>query len=458
MSDKILVYEDNKKENIPFLYTPKGLSYEDFLRHMYRTLHGGEPPFRPREADAIHIKAFVNAGRWLWSCYICNTAVICSNFTNWSLCPTCGVLEWVLIDYPANKAAIEQELLKQPGFRGHSPIRNWKPEWPFEQLQARTVKALEEQERLRPQSVRQLSIGSARTWIVGEILTAANMNTFISNVLDDVAGRDGPIQLEERLQLYSSAADPGTAVEDGQIYYNSASHKVRVRENGAWVDVDLTIPNASTLVRGITLLASDAEARLTIENSKAVTSRGVGLALDRRGIHGSDVQIFTASGTWTKPAGVAFIELFVWNGGSANRSSSGGCYYGIIPATIIPDSVSISVGAAGIFNPSTSAGKSYFGPDSITPYQTLSPSANTGYRPYGSEATDTDSVYGVGGQTSSNIGAAGGNPFFKGTNATRQNYIGGDGGLDGQPGTAPGGAGGLGADGSRGEVRIITHF
>ena len=38
-------------------------------------------------------------------------------------------------------------------------------------------------------------------WTVGEILTAANENTHISDVLDDLAGRNGPVELVDSLEV-----------------------------------------------------------------------------------------------------------------------------------------------------------------------------------------------------------------------------------------------------------------
>ena len=166
-----------------------------------------------------------------------------------SICCYCGD-EWFDIEFPGDKVEIEAELLKQPGRRMYSPVRSWSPGQTLKDLQVRTEKALE----LKAQGVRNiraLSIGTTRIWAAGEVLTAGNMNTFISAILGDLAGRDGRIDLEaaarvkdgtshttqpfldltqDYVGLPQRSGDPAAAV--GRMYYNTALAALGSRRGG----------------------------------------------------------------------------------------------------------------------------------------------------------------------------------------------------------------------------------
>jgi len=92
-------------------------------------------------------------------------------------------------------------------------------------------------------------IGATRVWVVGEILTAANMNTFLSTLIEDLAGRNGAILLEGPLEVVGGASgyfrapslttvqrDALTPVDGFQVY-NSTDNQMQFRENGAWVAI-----------------------------------------------------------------------------------------------------------------------------------------------------------------------------------------------------------------------------
>lgn len=92
-------------------------------------------------------------------------------------------------------------------------------------------------------------IGATRVWVVGEILTAANMNTFLSTLIEDLAGRNGAVLLEGPLEVVGGAggyfrAPSLTTVQrdnltpvDGFQVYNSDDNQMQFRENGAWVAI-----------------------------------------------------------------------------------------------------------------------------------------------------------------------------------------------------------------------------
>ena len=52
--------------------------------------------------------------------------------------------------------------------------------------------------------VRNLSIGTPRTWLVGETLTAANMNTYITEIFKDLIGTNGEIEFENDIAFTDS--------------------------------------------------------------------------------------------------------------------------------------------------------------------------------------------------------------------------------------------------------------
>ena len=73
------------------------------------------------------------------------------------------------------------------------------------------------------------------------------------------------------------------------------------------------------------------------------------------------IDVFTASGTWTKPAGVTFVQVQAWGagggGGSGNSNATtsaaggggggGGCTQYTFPASSVSSSVTVTIGAGG---------------------------------------------------------------------------------------------------------------
>lgn len=264
LNDKVIQFDDLVQEKAYVDRAARGglpNNYINLLSTLYQQEHGERiPPLPPATIDARDsddesavgtragitktVDAFVNGGRWLWQCQACNSAIYVKEGSP-SICPICAFDGWVNVAMPAEKDDIEAELLRQPGFRGHSPIRNWRPGQSLSVLRMRTRVA----QRKIAEGVpfpRSLSIGATRTWAVAEILTASNMNTYISDVLDDLAGRNGEAQIEgpikvndgsgQYLELPTLTTTQRNALTaaDGMMIYNSTTTDVEVRTNGTW--------------------------------------------------------------------------------------------------------------------------------------------------------------------------------------------------------------------------------
>ena len=195
--DTILVYEDYKDDLVLLDSVRKGESYNDYLLRQAK-IHMGveELPTIPINLTSL-VHALVDNGRWMWQCVACNIGVIVdmrkmSSTASPSLCPNCLYQGWIKVVVPKNRQEIDDELLKQPGFRLKTAFRNWEPSWDMDYLVRRTGRAREQVESGIP-NPRGASIGATRLWSVGEILTASNKNTFERGPIRDLAGRNGPI-------------------------------------------------------------------------------------------------------------------------------------------------------------------------------------------------------------------------------------------------------------------------
>ena len=270
-NDKILVHSDYRDD--PFRILDRAhLDYVPWLEAMHQVHRGQDAPDIPTTRTG-QVEALINSGRCLWVCPTCNSVTPVENRlattpvgstgtgATWDLTPTpahygppsicvqCGS-NWVDVIFPTNRAAIEAELMKQPGHRGFAPVRNWQPRWTLEYLQERTAQA-NILKAAGMEFIRALSIGTPRLWSVGEILTASNMNTYISNVLEDLAGRNGPVEFEDAIVVDSLATTERDALTaaNGMIIYNTNLNVFQRYENGAWVSYTdlaaLTIASAA---------------------------------------------------------------------------------------------------------------------------------------------------------------------------------------------------------------------
>ena len=185
--------------------------YDDYLGHYYYQNRGEMLPPKPGAPGHAAI-AFVDAGRWIWQCAACRSAMPVQEARP-SICVGCGFGGWADVLWPVNKTSIEEELLRQPGHRYMAPLRRWRPWMTDSYLQARTARAYELLKENPDTLLRSLSIGATRVWVIGEILSAANMNLYISDVLDDLSGDNGIILLRNSAQAPGLIVTGGTTLE-----------------------------------------------------------------------------------------------------------------------------------------------------------------------------------------------------------------------------------------------------
>ena len=232
MMDAIYTYADYGQDSRPRLEFPKRTgkrtSYGQWLAYLYGLHHDGVLPAAGEERPAA--VAFVNHGRWLWLCPGCLTAVqVCESGDGAALvcCPACFGQEFVQPVFPQERVEIEEELLRQPGYRWNAPFRNWDPGWSLAYLQERTAKAQAQIDRGET-FVRAASVGTPRTWAVGEVLSAANMNTFVREIQKDLIGTNGAIELLHGVRpgSFSTAQiNALSGIEDGTMLYNQSTKR-----------------------------------------------------------------------------------------------------------------------------------------------------------------------------------------------------------------------------------------
>ena len=329
-TDTILTFSDYRDEPVLTLKNAH-LDYHAWITDRFQYYQGQEPPPVPDVREET-VPAFVDCGRWLWQCGDCGGAQPVEPGEP-SICLLCG-RDWVDVAMPPERASIEAELLKQPGRRFHAPVRVWAPGMSAEVLQGRTAKA----DALRAKGVsriRALSIGSTRTWSTGEILLAANKNTYETEVLKDLAGRNGRIDLENAIRVKtgsdSQRSQPyldltqdyvglpsrtsDAAAGEGRVSYRSDTNRLRFYADGAWHDF-FAFPFYATITS-----LQDTDRMILRDNSAGRRAKAGGAEHVRSQLSAirENFQRFTSSGTWTKPTGVTWVYVEVIGGGGGGH-------------------------------------------------------------------------------------------------------------------------------------------
>ena len=236
--DTIMLFEDYKEDSILTERIRKNESYDRYLAH-HANIYRGDRNLPEKESSLPQVPAFINAGRWMWHCLACDSGVIVdrpSSTPSPSICPVCMYQEWVEVVLPDNWKEIEEELLKQPGFRLNTAFRYWEPDWDMDYLRHRTHSARVQMDSgvVRPRSA---SIGSTRLWSVGEVLTANRKNTHERQVMRDLAGRNGPIgPYEDAIILYNATTAQRDLItaESGMMLWNSDEKRPEVAQDSSF--------------------------------------------------------------------------------------------------------------------------------------------------------------------------------------------------------------------------------
>ena len=297
----------------------------------------------------------------------------------------------------------------------------------------------------------------------------------------------------------SGATAPASTIAD-MLWYETDTFTLWKRNAGntAWVSLGVFDETNSRFNPNQTI-ATQPEAEAGTNNTRVMTPLRVAQAIDAL-TSTVDYQVFTASGTWTKPAGIsadAIVVIEAWGagggGGSGSGSTSssagggggGGYMYRTILASALAATETVTVGSGGA--PGVAGGASSLGTVITARGGALGVGSNastggTGGRggrvstnvllfsPYhdgGAGGTDgavgEPGVLGAGGGGSASTSGGSGTQIAGGASAGAG--AGGYGGrnVTAQAGFAPGGGGGgscgstpLPAAGARGEVRVWT--
>ena len=202
MADAILDYSHREFVLPDSTYPPPDMTYQAWLNE--HSLDMRDEPLPPQVKGTGHkIEPYVSCGRWVWDCAACGESYPAPGVDDMVICAICHSGGWRILEYPILRWPIEAELLKQPGYRMAAPLRQWFPHWDMDKLQQRTANA-NAALTAGADYVRNLSIGTPRTWLVGETLTAANMNTYITEIFKDLIGTNGEIEFENDIAFTDS--------------------------------------------------------------------------------------------------------------------------------------------------------------------------------------------------------------------------------------------------------------
>ena len=104
-----------------------------------------------------------------------------------------------------------------------------------------------------------MTIARTRVWAGGSLLTTLQMNRDVSGILDDLAGRDGAIQLEDGFDVAGSDGYillprrdgvSGLNLAEGGLIYDNDTNRLRVTDGTTYQTVR-TEPINSANIAGI---------------------------------------------------------------------------------------------------------------------------------------------------------------------------------------------------------------
>ncbi len=323
----------------------------------------------------------------------------------------------------------------------------------------------------------------------------------IDNQSSPAARSDLNSVLSAIVTLNSGATAPASTFAN-MLWYETDTNVLwkRNEANSAWISLGTLNEGTSKFDPNMTI-ATQAEAEAGTNNTVPMTPLRVAQAIAALA-KASDYQVFTASGTWTKPTGyvstsLVLIDLFGGGGGGGNStgtsaSANGGCgggYYGFITtlgALGATEAVVVGAGGtAGVAGAGTAGGNSTFagktalgGPGGLVSASDIialrvAPTAieffnywdggDGGGTPSGAPVAGGNSMYGGGGgggDGTDDNGSAGGTSVYGGAGGASANSGSGQIAVAGSvPGGGGGaasvtGGGGTAGAGARGEVRV----
>lgn len=300
---------------------------------------------------------------------------------------------------------------------------------------------------------------------------------------------------------HNSGVTAPTTTYANMFWYDTTNDLLKMRNeaNSGWITLG-TVDQTNNVFNPNFLPATQAEAEAGSNNVKGMTPLRVSQAIAALVPAGTTVnyQVFTATGTWTKPAGISansivFVRMWAGGGGghptSFNGGGGGGGYgelwlkasdLGATEAVTVGgggaagaaggnttfDGMTVFGGGAGLATPGGAGGNSFSqgpqaGSGSPSAVSFLGGAGNSAVLGYGGagefwgggagghdQGDGGQAIWGGGGGAGGTGGALGGVSTF--------------GGIGGNPngaGSAPAGGGGGGASagaGARGEVRVWT--
>lgn len=178
--------------------------------------------------------------------------------------------------------------------------------------------------------------------------TSASLRADLNNALAAIVSQN------------SGATAPSTTYAN-QFWYDTANDQLKQRNetNSAWIILG-TVNQTTNKFEPNQTFASQAEAETGTNNTLPMTPLRVAQSIAANS-SATNYQVFTASGTWTKPAGLsadAIVVVHLWAGGggggkgdsdadNAAGGGGGGFVQAQFLASTLASTVAVSVGAGG---------------------------------------------------------------------------------------------------------------